>query len=75
MPLIPALMRQACGSLELEASLVYGVSSEIARTTQRNTVLKNSGGKNLRELRNTGLLGRSRRNRSSSFRDSSPSGL
>jgi hypothetical protein len=40
-PLIPALERQRQGDLcELEASLVYRVSSRTARTTQRNSDLK-----------------------------------
>jgi hypothetical protein len=41
MPLIPALRRQRQeGLCEFTASLVYRVSSRIARTTQRNPVSK-----------------------------------
>jgi hypothetical protein len=44
MPLIPACGSRGRGSgrqiSEFEASLVYGVSSRIARATQRNPVLK-----------------------------------
>ena len=41
MPLIPALGRQRQVELcEFEASLVYRVSSRIARATQRNPVLR-----------------------------------
>jgi hypothetical protein len=39
-PLIPALGRQRQAISELEASLVYRVSSRTARATQRNPVLK-----------------------------------
>jgi hypothetical protein len=39
--LIPALGRQRQRISELEASLVYKVSSRTARATQRNPVLKN----------------------------------
>jgi hypothetical protein len=41
MPLIPALGRQRQADFEFEASLVYRVSSRIARATQRNPVSKN----------------------------------
>ena len=41
MPLIPALGRQRQADFELEASLVYKVSSRTARAIQRNPVLKN----------------------------------
>jgi hypothetical protein len=41
-PLIPTLGRQRQVDLcELEASLVYRVSSRVARATHRNPVLKN----------------------------------
>jgi hypothetical protein len=40
-PLIPALGSQRRGISEFEASLVYRVSSRIARATQRNPVSKN----------------------------------
>jgi hypothetical protein len=39
--LIPALGRQRQAISELEASLVYGVSSRTARAIQRNPVSKN----------------------------------
>jgi hypothetical protein len=40
MPLIPALGRQRQGISEFKASLVYKVSSRMARPTQRNPVSK-----------------------------------
>jgi hypothetical protein len=40
MPLIPALGRQRQADFELEASLVYKVSSRTARAIQRNPVSK-----------------------------------
>jgi hypothetical protein len=40
-PLIPALGRQRQAISEFEASLVYRVSSRIARAARRNPVLKN----------------------------------
>ena len=50
--LTPALRRQRQRQAELcefEVSLVYGVSSRTARTTQRNPVLKNQNEKRERE--------------------------
>jgi hypothetical protein len=47
MPLIPALGRQIQAISELEASLVYKVSSRTAKATQRNPVLKEKKKKTL----------------------------
>jgi hypothetical protein len=48
MPLIPALGRQRqVDHCEFKASLVYRMSSKIARVTQRNPVLKNKTKQNL----------------------------
>jgi hypothetical protein len=44
-PLIPALGRQRQVISEFKASLVYKVSSRIARAIQRNPVLKNKNKK------------------------------
>jgi hypothetical protein len=41
MPLISALRRKRQENLKFEASLLYRVSSRIARAMQRNTVSKN----------------------------------
>jgi hypothetical protein len=51
MPLIPALGRRGRRVSEFEASLVYRVSSRIARATQRNSVSERGRGRGREEGR------------------------